>query len=198
MKHPNTRPQQVNSDTIFDDKERQSYIERLTRSLDTAGLESLVCLFCELRHGLEIKNLSRQCLLNEIDLLLRELFKHSNAFKLAFELYAERFYVRGGELQVTGTTLEEMLTQIKAAKLDQPKKAAEPITTPTVADIEGFARTLEALRSSESVPEILRQNLSEAVDEIYNLEAADETDPLSLPVLTVWLPKILKMKPAGF
>ncbi|MBI3653675.1 MAG: hypothetical protein HY231_21800 [Acidobacteria bacterium] len=63
-------------------------------------------------------------------------------------------------------------------------------------DIQGFANTLSAIRSSKAIPENLRLNLDERLNEISNLDIAGGTDPLSPPILLTWLPRLLK-KSAG-
>jgi hypothetical protein len=73
------------------------------------------------------------------------------------------------------------------------EQVAKLTDTLTRADIEGFARTLEALRSNEAIPERLRINLSESLDEICKLDAAGDTDQLSPRFLMVWLPPLLNV-----
>ena len=79
-------------------------------------------------------------------------------------------------------------------------KSHSPITTEQVAkltgtltraDIEGFAKTLDALRGSDLIPERLRINLAEAFDKLAELDEAGETDILAPSLIKVWLPRLL-------
>jgi hypothetical protein len=83
--------------------------------------------------------------------------------------------------------------------VDKPHKSitteqvAKLTNTLTRADVEGFAKTLDALRASDLIPEGLKINLAEAFDKLAELDEAGETDILAPSLITVWLPRLLNV-----
>ena len=68
---------------------------------------------------------------------------------------------------------------------------AELTDTLTRADLDGFAKTLDALRDSKRIPEKTRIHLAEAFDQLAELDEAGDTDILSPPIIKIWPPRLL-------
>jgi hypothetical protein len=105
---------------VLDDDEREIFIEAATANMSGDGLDQLSNFIISLREEINQEPLGAQHVRNELDLTLESLFKRSEAFRLALELYASRFHLKNNEVVVSGAELDEMLKAIKAANLDTP------------------------------------------------------------------------------
>jgi hypothetical protein len=62
------------------------------------------------------------------------------------------------------------------------------MTNLTMTDIQGFAKTLEAIRQSKAIPNRIKTTLAQTFDEIRELDKSGDTDPLSPRFVSLWPP----------
>jgi hypothetical protein len=106
---------------VLHEEDREIFIEAVTNNISSDGLEQLSGFIIELREEINQEPCGAQHVRNELNATLESLFQRSEAFRLAYELYASRFHIRSGNIQLSGkrADLAEMLREIKAATLDE-------------------------------------------------------------------------------
>ena len=99
----------------FTDEERLAIVDGILFLGDEGICESLAELLISLRGAL-MKPDGEIIVANELDELIREVFKNSPAFELAVDLYGNRFNLTGE------TRLEKVLAEYRAKHLRRPRE----------------------------------------------------------------------------
>jgi hypothetical protein len=133
MKQSNQQENQAGiNGAVLPDDDRQHFVESITAGMQDDAMNSLAFVLMELIMAIQEEPDGAPRVLNELRLLLESVFRHSKAYKLAHELYASKLELTHCEVAVSGDDLGEMLTKIKAAKLDSAETVSpsEPQTEP--------------------------------------------------------------------
>jgi hypothetical protein len=113
------------SSGIYNEEERLVMVEAIVDSLDTDAIDIFTNFLIDLIDEFNLEYDGAQHVEDELSAALEIVFRRSKAYELALELYASRNFLSSGKVTVSGLDIEQMLADIKAAKLSEPE-TSEP------------------------------------------------------------------------
>jgi hypothetical protein len=170
MKEQNRRMQQVESDSenylaaVLNKQEREIFIQAVTGLDANDRNEQLANFIISLLDEIQQEPYGAQHVQTELELTIEELFKRSDAFCLALDLYAGRFQLRGGKVEVVTRDLETILRTVIDEKLRDPEPTPEVEQQDTAAWAQEFAAM--AVRLSGSLEGTIYEAFTDEVLEL--------------------------------
>jgi hypothetical protein len=165
------------NDSIWDADEREDTVSAITENMSENALDQFVYLLLELLIGIQEEPSRAQ---NELKLVLEAVFRHSNAYKLAYELFASRFRLIGSEVSVSGDNVGKMLSKIKATMLKgEPFCTVGSVLTSTRPSshwIEQLSQSIADALESDLLPNSIAEDLASFIIKTTGKHANDASD----------------------
>lgn len=153
---------------VLNKQEREIFIQAVTGMDANERTDQLANFIISLLMRLR-EDEGAQHVQTELELTIEELFKRSDAFCLALDLYAGRFQLRSGKVEVVTRDLETILRTVIDAKLRDPQPPQDETPAPTQ-DTAAWAQSFAAMAVR------LSDRLEGAIYEAFTDEVLELTD----------------------